>query len=164
MKDQEKEQVSRWPYNEIIANRTRCSHEFADGTLIQDRARLGAKLCLAIVRGDNREAEHLLNAGAPVNHQEQPDGWTPLIYSIYYNNPGGRQMLISHGADIFGTDFSGRTLLMFAALSGDKELTGELLNRGLRCETADRLGRTALDFAISGHCTDCIELLSQQKK
>lgn len=163
MKELKKEQVGRWPYNEIIANRTRCSHEFADCTLNQNRARLGAKLCLAIVRGDNREAEHLLNAGAPVNHQEQPDGWTPLIYSIYYNNPDGRQMLISHGADIFETDFSGRTLLMFAALSGDKELTGELLSLGLRGETVDRQGRSALDFAISGQCTDCIELLQQTK-
>lgn len=164
MKDQDKEQVSRWPYNEIIANRTKCSPELADCELIQDRSRLGAKLCLAIIRGDNREVEHLLNAGAPVNHQDQPEGWTPLIYSIYYNNPGGRKMLISRGADIFRTDFSGRTLLMFAALSGDKELTSELLNRGLCRETIDRQGRTALDFAISGHCTDCIKLLSQLEK
>ena len=53
--------------------------------------------------------------------------------------------------------------LMFAALSGDKELTGELLSLGLRGETVDRQGRSALDFAISGQCTDCIELLQQTK-
>ena len=118
-------------------------------------------MCKAILRGDNRTAEHLLDFGAPIDHQEPPDGWTPLIYSIYYNNPIGRELLISRGADIFVTDFSGRTVLMFAAFANDPELTGQLLQLGMHPGAVDALGRTALDFASSCRSTDCIELLKK---
>lgn len=153
--------LHRQSYAELLASRGQASHEFENCELIQDRRKLGAHLCKAILRGDNRTAEHLIDFGAPLNHQDSPDGWTPLIYSIYYSNPPGRQLLLSRGADIFVTDFSGRTVLMFAALAGDHILLDELLKRGMPPETADKLGRTALDFARSCQSLQCIDLLKK---
>ena len=151
----------RWPYAALLASRGQCKMEWENCDLIQDRHKLGSHLCMAILRGDNRTAEHLIDFGAPLDHQDHPDGWTPLIYSIYYNNVAGREMLLMRGADIFVTDFSGRTVLMFAALAGDHELTGELLKHGMSPAITDKLGRTALDFARSSRSTLCIELLKQ---
>ena len=153
--------LHRQSYAELLASRGRACHEIENCELIQDRRKLGAHLCKAILRGDNRTAEHLIDFGAPLNHQDSPDGWTPLIYSIYYSNPIGRQLLLSRGADVFVTDFSGRTVLMFAAQAGDPELLAELLQLGMPPEAADKLGRTALDFAHACRSTPCIELLKR---
>ena len=106
----------------------------------------------------------MIKSGAPVNHQDQPDGWTPLIYSIYYNNPGGRKLLLAHGADIMVTDFSGRTVLMFAAQNGDTELARQLIELGAPVNAVDKHGRCALDFAKACRHTGCVELLSELYK
>lgn len=155
------EKFHRWPYAALLAARGDVKREWENSELIQDRARLGTQLCRAILRGDNLAAGHLLDSGAPVNHQEQPDGWTPLIYSIYYNNPDGRELLLTHGADIFITDFSGRTVLMFAAFNGDFELANQLLQKGVPSRAVDKLGRSALDFAKSCRHIQCIKLLEK---
>lgn len=149
----------RWPYAALLASRGQCKPEWENCDLIQDRRKLGSHLCMAILRGDNRTAEHLIDFGAPLNYQDQPDGWTPLIYSIYYSNPDGRKLLLARGADLFVTDFSGRSVLMFAALTGDHELTGELIKLGMSPASTDKLGRTALDFARSSRSVLCMELL-----
>ena len=151
----------RWPYAALLASRGQYKPELENCALIQDRRKLGSHLCKAILRGDNRTAEHLLDFGAPIDHQETPDGWTPLIYSIYYNNPAGRELLLNRGANIFISDFSGRTVLMFAAFADDPELTGQLLQLGMHPGAVDALGRTALDFAISCRSARCIELLKK---
>ena len=153
---------NRQSFAELLASRGNACREWENCELIQDRRQLGANLCKAILRGDNRTAEHLIDFGAPLNHQDHPDGWTPLIFSIYYSNPEGRKLLLNRGADVFVTDFSGRTLLMFAALAGDAELISELLARGMSASAVDKLGRTALDFAVSGKHLPCVELLKHR--
>ena len=153
--------ICRWPYAALLASRGNAHREWENNELIQDRNRLGANLCRAILRGDNLTAGHLLNSGAPVNHQDQPDGWTPLIYSIYYHNPDGIELLLTCGADIYITDFSGRTALMFAAQNGDFQLTRRLLELGSPLNAVDKLGRSALDFAKSCRNAECIALLSK---
>lgn len=121
---------------------------------------LGSGLCMAILRGDNREVERLLNSGAPPDHQDVPDGWTPLIYSIYYDNPAGRRLLLSYGADPRICDFYGKSTLMFAAINGDVHLVTELLARGISPAEKDCNGKTALDFALAYHNRECAALLS----
>ena len=158
---QQTEKFRRWPYAALLAARGNAHREWENNELIQDRNKQGAHLCLAILRGDNLAAGHMLRSGAPVNHQDQPDGWTPLIYSIYYNNPTGRRLLLANGADISVADFSGRTVLMFAALNGDAILTGQLLQMGASASAMDKLGRTALDFAKSCRSAECIKLLEK---
>ena len=77
------------------------------------------------------------------------------------NNPDGRELLLTHGADIFITDFSGRTVLMFAAFNGDFELANQLLQKGVPSRAVDKLGRSALDFAKSCRHIQCIKLLEK---
>lgn len=126
--------------------------------------KLGSALCLAILRGDNDEVESLLKAGAPPDYQDAPDGWTPLIYSIYYDNPAGRRLLFSYGADPLISDFFGKTTLMFAAINGDIHLLTELLTKGLPPFAADCNGKTALDFALAYHNRECAALLNIIRK
>lgn len=149
----------RWPFATILSGRgapqlRRYAHNFS-----QDSSKLGSQLCLAILRGDNKEAGELLNIGAPIDYQDQPDGWTPLIYSIYYNNPAGRKLLLDRGADVNVTDFAGRTILMFAAINGDIRLLGEILSKGVSADLRDLRGKTALDFATEYHNEECADLL-----
>lgn len=120
----------------------------------------GAKLCMAVLRGDNQEVLKLLLDGTPIDHQDEPDGWTPLIYSIYYDNKTATGLLIEHGADITLSDFANRSPLMFAALRGKADLIKKLLQLGADPDQTDIRGKNALDFAREYGRTECIQLLS----
>lgn len=124
----------------------------------------GKKLCMAIVREDNREVQDFLNSGVDINFQDEPDGWTPLIYSIYYGNRKARALLLANGADVNAADYANRTALMFAAVRGEPELIEELLDRGAETDILDLRGKNALDFAIEYHRQNCIGLLQAVKK
>ena len=82
-----------------------------------------------------------------------------MIYSIYYNNPTGRKLLLDRGADVNITDFAGRTILMFAAINGDMRLLGEILSKGVSADLRDYRGKSALDFAAEYHNDECADLL-----
>lgn len=95
--------LRRWPFATILsARKYGCDNIFA-----KRGAELGSKLCMAILRGDNLETDRLLAAGAPLDFRDEPDGWTPLIYSIYYRNQRACEWLLDHGADPKQCDFSG---------------------------------------------------------
>ena len=117
------------------------------------------KLCMAIVREDNREVLDFLNRGADLNFRDDPDGWTPLIYSIYYGNRKALKLLLARGADVCTADYANRTPVMFAAVRGDAELIIDLLQRGAKLNVCDFRGKSALDFAIEYHRDNCVELL-----
>ena len=124
-------------------------------------AQLGSKLCMAILRNDNTEVKELIRQGATIDYQDEPDGWTPLLYSIYYGNSHAREILLSLGADIELSDFANRTALMFAAITGNTELLKELLQRGAKTDPKDCQGKTALDFAKEYQQDECIKILSE---
>ena len=149
------ESFKRLPFSTILAAR----HYGMDNISPSPGASDGAKMCMAILRGDNREVTNFLNPGTSVNFQDAPDGWTPLIYSIYYGNRKARELLIARGADISMTDYAGRTVLMFAAIRGDAELAAELIRLGTDPNCRDNKGKSALDFAIEYHRDNCIGLL-----
>ena len=148
--------LRRWPFATILSAR---KYGY-DNIFAPHGAKLGSLMCMAILRGDNREVRQMIENGAPLDHQDEPDGWTPLIYSIYYDNPAGRHILLARGADPMITDFSGKTALMFAAINGDVHLTADLLTRGLSPDAVDNNGKTALDFAEEYHNRECLTLLN----
>ena len=125
----------------------------------QHSAQLGSKLCMAILRNDNAEVKELIRQGATIDYQDEPDGWTPLLYSIYYENFHARETLFSLGADIELTDFANHTALMFAAITGNAELLKELLQRGANIDKTDCQGKTVLDFAKEYQQDECIQIL-----
>lgn len=148
-------QLRRLPFNTVFAVR---NYGF-DNTLPPSDACPGSKLCMAILRCDHLETIKLLEQNAPISHHEEPDGWTPLIYSIYYNNLHARKMLFELHASPSEADYANRTPLMFAAIKNDPELIVELFCLGADVHAVDHCGKTALDFAIEYHNTESIKIL-----
>ena len=149
------ENFKRLPLSTILAAR----HYGFENISAPENAPVEKKLCMAIVREDNMEVLEFLNAGVNIDFRDEPDGWTPLIYSIYYGNRKARQMLLDRGADVQKADYANRTPLMFVAVRGDAELIAELLSRGADPYVYDHRGKSALDFAIEYHRDNCIEIL-----
>lgn len=152
--------LKRLPFSTTLA-----AHKYGmDNIRVPANARLGSKLCMAVLRGDNTEVKELIARGADINSRDEPDGWTPLLYSIYYNNQRALQFLLDQGADIEKEDYANRTPAMFAAIRGDCTLLAELIIRGADIHRRDIRGKNALDFAREYHQQKCIELLEQYNK
>ena len=147
--------LKRWPFATILAAR----NYGYDNVVVPSGAKMGSQLCMAILRHDNCEVKELLERGAPLDYHDSPDGWTPLIYSIYYRNPVARDLLLKLHADPALPDYANRTPLMIAAIVGDKKLLQRLLDMGVSALTADYRSKTAMDFAMEYHNKDCFELL-----
>lgn len=151
------ENLKRLPFATVMAAR----NYGMDNISVPETAKLGSKLCMAILRGDYREVISLLDAGAPLDHREDPDGWTPLIYSIYYDNRRARNELLDRGASPYQGDYARRTPIMFAAIRGDIELIRELISRGADPEQNDAVGKNARDFAMEYRQYECIRFLKK---
>ncbi len=147
--------LKRWPFATILSAR---KYGY-NNTFAQCGAKLGSLLCMAILRGDNTEVRQMIENGAPLNHQDDPDGWTPLIYSIYYHNPVACELLLANGADPTRADFAGRTPVMIAAITGNDALLKRFLDAGIPADSVDYRNKNALDFAIEFQNKKCAELL-----
>ncbi|MCI5778766.1 MAG: ankyrin repeat domain-containing protein [Lentisphaeria bacterium] len=152
--------LKRWPFATVMsARKYGCDNIFAP-----HGAELGSQLCMAILRGDNLEVKRMLAAGAPPDYQDEPDGWTPLIYSVYYRNPAAWELLLERDADPGRSDFSGRTPLMVAAIVDDDASVRRLLAIGADAGSRDCRGKTALDFAREFRSRNCAVLLEAARK
>ena len=151
------ENLKRLPFSTILAAR----RYGMDNIRVSGNAQSGAKLCMAILRGDNSEIKRLFAAGTPLDYQDEIDGWTPLIYSIYYHNHPACQWLLDNDADINQTDYAGRTPLMFAAIRGNLQLIKELLKRGVDASCTDHRHKTAFDFAVEYGQHECASLIKR---
>ncbi|MBE6364745.1 MAG: ankyrin repeat domain-containing protein [Lentisphaerae bacterium] len=157
--------VSRNPKQQLpLATSLAARNYGMDNIRVPENAQLSSKLCMAILRHDNTEVKELIRQGAVIDYQDEPDGWTPLQYSIYYGNHHARETLLTLGADIELTDFSNRTALMFAAITGNAKLLKELLQRGAKVDSVDCQGKNALDFAQEYRQNECITILKQFTK
>lgn len=147
--------LRKWPFATILSAR---KYGY-DNIFAPHGAKLGSKLCMAILRGDNREVLQMIRNGAPLDHQDDPDGWTPLIYSIYYNNAFATELLLERGVNPEQTDFAGRSPLMIAAITGNSELLQRFLDAGVSPEAKDYRNKSALDFALEFQNRKCADLL-----
>lgn len=147
--------LRKWPFATILSAR-----KYGYDNIFAPRgAQLGSQLCMAILRGDNREVLQMIRNGAPLEHQDDPDGWTPLIYSIYYNNPFATELLLERGVNMEQTDFAGRTPLMIAAITGNSALLLRFLEAGVSPDSKDYRNKSALDFALEFQNRKCADLL-----
>jgi ankyrin repeat protein len=149
--------LKRLPFNITLAAK---NYGF-DNILPPGNAHPGSKLCMAILRRDNQEVEQLLAQPSLIFHQEDPDGWTPLIYSVYYNNPTARKMLFDLNASPEQPDYACRTPLMFAAIKNDTRLILELFQKGADIAAIDYRGKSALDFAVEYRNRESMALICQ---
>ena len=149
--------LKRLPFSTILAARK----YGMDNIHVSENAQAGAKLCMALLRGDNSETRKLINAGTPLDYQDDIDGWTPLIYSIYYQNPLACRWLLENNADVDKADYAGRTPLMIAAIRGNHQLMKELLTLGANIFCKDNRQKTAFDFAVEYNQHECADLVRE---
>ncbi|KAK9815827.1 hypothetical protein WJX72_010338 [[Myrmecia] bisecta] len=77
-------------------------------------------------------------------------GSTPLLSAIKNSQSAAARILINQGgADCSVTDEQGRTLLMFAARTGNVGTMTLLIKKGVAVKTKDLMGRTALQYACN---------------
>lgn len=118
--------------------------------LEQDRidTQLGPALLAAIERGDTPAFLAYLHQGVSPDYADRL-GRTALMYAeINGLVRVVARSLIDRGADVNRASLDGSTALMAAAIFGDPEGVGALLDKGAKADARDRAGRTALDWAL----------------
>ena len=91
-------------------------------------------------------------------------GWTPLIVATYNSQVEIVRLLISLGANIYDTNYSGTNLLMYAKDSYLKTNNDELLrlylNLGISIYQKDKKGKNLLDYCDENLKIKIIELMN----
>ena len=114
-------------------------------------------LMYAAVSGNDKCVEKIIDAGADVNIATSSYGYTALCFAAYEFKARPEkvqcmELLIQAGADVKSGDYTGTSILHFAASSGYLQGIQFLLNEGVDVNTSDNYGNTALMFAAgSGH-------------
>lgn len=90
---------------------------------------LNRYLNYAVIKGDNHEVEHLLQAGADPNHLDL-FGHTPLYSATREKNINCISTLLAHGADINQPNGDGVTALQTAINANDFDIIGFLIAAG----------------------------------
>ncbi len=96
--------------------------------------------------GQTERARKLIARGAQVNRL----GWTPLHYAASKGQVATAKMLLTKGAMVNAPSSEGRTPLMMAGYSGNRDMVQVLLDAGADPTTQDLKGQTAADWALEG--------------
>ena len=107
----------------------------------------------AVLRNDIADAKKLLASGANPN-EGRFLGAPAIFIALMQHNDALTQALIDGGADVKLTDGAGSSTLMWAAMSetGDATITRELLRRGVDPNVVNKMGESALTWALRrGH-------------
>ena len=74
------------------------------------------------------------------------------------------RLVISKGAEVNYEDNNGVTPLMISVFRRNKEIVSMLISSGAKCNVADKLGNTALDYANDFLENNIFEDNVEQKK
>lgn len=104
-------------------------------------------------RGNNQQAELMLNANADLINARDVKGFSPLIIAVYNNQPAVVDMLLQRGADKeLQDEGAGNTALMGVCFRGYKEIAAKLIEAGVDVNQRNNQGANALTFAATfGH-------------
>lgn len=139
-----KENIKNWPKNEDIQIVRRFYREFFE----------------AVRRGEEEPIVKLLERGIDINTKDE-NGWSALMYSIYYEHKKITKLLIENKANVNEKNVIGWTPLMLAAWYGDKETVKLLIEAGADVNERDNFGNTALSYAIERKKDEIINLLRE---
>ncbi|MCB9496014.1 MAG: ankyrin repeat domain-containing protein [Fibrobacteria bacterium] len=118
----------------------------------------------AIVQGKDAEVSRLLDAGEAVDALQ--NGQTALCIAAMNNKLSIMGVLIAKGANVnHATQIDGTTPLMYAAKSGSIDAVKTLLAQGAKIDAQDKVGATALHYAVmGGSIAVAEELLTREPK
>ncbi len=117
----------------------------------------------AIVQGKDAEVTRLLDAGEPVDALQ--NGQTALCYAALNNRLSIMGMLIAKGANVnHATEVDGTTPLMYASKSASLDAVKALLAQGAKIDASDKVGATALHYAVMGGKKDIAEELIKREQ
>ncbi|VFV31845.1 ankyrin repeat and mynd [Lynx pardinus] len=86
---------------------------------------------------------------------------TPLMHAAYKGKLDMCRLLLRHGADVNCHQHEhGYTALMFAALSGNKDITWVMLEAGAETDVVNSVGRTAAQMAAFVGQHDCVTIIN----
>lgn len=119
------------------------------------------ELLEVIGKGTVREAGTLLSSkNVHVNCLDE-NGMTPLMHAAYKGKLEMCKLLLRHGADVnCHQHVHGYTALMFAALSGNKDITWAMLEAGAETDVVNSVGRTASQMAAFVGQYDCVAIIN----
>jgi len=116
------------------------------------RNKAGVPLLNIAARKGNREIlEHLIQAGAHLNHQSDDRGTTALVDSVMRKQHGIMDVLINAGADLDIKSKDGQTALIVAVGAGDERMVEALLKAGADPDISDNMGVSARKYAALFH-------------
>ena len=117
-------------------------------------------LMYAAQKGNQIIVQLLLEAGATVNQQRQPEGLSALMLAGANNHLSIVKMLLESGAEVNQTNEDGSPVLAIAAYRGYLELVRYLITVGANVNLQDKQDDVALTLAIAaGHQSVVTELL-----
>ena len=104
-------------------------------------------LMLAARKGDIELLNFLLANGADVNAKSDVQNRTPLMEAVRNRKIQAVQALLAANPDLDAVDWEGYTVLMFAAVSGQRDVVDVLLAHGADVNLKNKVGSSALMMA-----------------
>lgn len=104
-------------------------------------------LMLAARKGDIELLNYLLSHGADVNAKSDVQNRTPLMEAVRNRKIQAVKVLLAANPDLDAVDWEGYTVLMFAAVSGQREIVDVLLANGADVNVKNKVGSSALKMA-----------------
>lgn len=109
--------------------------------------------------GDCVQAQELIDAGADIDEQNFPDGWTPLHTAVCHGHKSLVELLLTNHASTEIQDSRGHTPLHTAVMSDEYEIAEILLNHAACIEAQNNRGFTPLHEAACDGNMSMVELL-----
>lgn len=129
----------------------------------ENQTRLGARLCDAVLAGDEATVTDLFSKKAPVNWSPPESGKTPLHLAAETGSGRLVNILLNNGAKIEAEDVAKSTPLHLACRAGKPDAVKALLTRGAKPNARNVLGSTPLHEAATSGSKECVELLKDAK-
>lgn len=134
---------------------TACAHIYAAG------GRYGTELISAVLAGQVKTVEHMLQNGADPN-AAAPHGYTPLMLACTHGSAAMRRLLMhAKGVNLNATNEDGNTALILAAQQCNATLLQELISAGADVNLCNNSGYPALSYALALKSEPCTKLLLQ---
>src|SRR5688572_12512838 len=113
----------------------------------------------AVYKGDAKEVERLIHAGADVSLANSY-GATPMSLAANVGDPAILKLLLDAGADVESANAEGQTALMVVARTGNVEAAKLLVKHGANVNAIEQWGgQTALMWAASRSQPEMVKFL-----